>query len=159
MAWMNFSDGPFAEALVWTILHSMWQFVIIALGMSFLLKMYQNHKSSVRYYISLVSMFVALLTFVLTFIYFYHDGKGDVILFPERKLSEVSAIITQTSVWDQLYAWIQLYQKPIFLKRPALSSGKRLRIQTDTNLIIVDKTVREKNLELLVLLQSINMEI
>lgn len=115
MAWMNFSDGPFAEALVWTILHSMWQFVIIALGMSFLLKMYQNHKSSVRYYISLVSMFVALLTFVLTFIYFYHDGKGDVILFPERKLSEVSAIITQTSVWDQLYAWIQLYQKPIFL--------------------------------------------
>jgi beta-lactamase regulating signal transducer with metallopeptidase domain len=115
MAWMNFSDGPFAEALVWTILHSIWQFVVIALGMSFLLKMYQNHKSSVRYYISLTSMFVALLTFVLTFMYFYYEGNGDVTLFPERKIHEVRAIIAQTSVWDQLYAWIQLYQKPIFL--------------------------------------------
>ncbi len=115
MAWMNFSDGPFAEALVWTILHSFWQFVVIALGMSVLLKMYQNHKSDVRYYISLASMAVALVTFVLTFFYFYTDGNGDATLFPDSKIHEVSSIIAQTSFLDRLNTWIALYQKPIFL--------------------------------------------
>lgn len=115
MAWMNFSDGPFAEALVWTILHSFWQFVVIAFGMSVLLKMYQNHKSDVRYYISLASMAVALVTFVLSFFYFYTNGNGEATLFPDSKIHEVSSIIAQTSFWDRLNTWIALYQKPIFL--------------------------------------------
>ncbi len=61
------------NTIVQSIFHSLWQFTIMALFMSVLLKKLQNAPASVRYNIALGSLFVAILLFTGSFIYFYQD--------------------------------------------------------------------------------------
>lgn len=60
-----------AEALGWTILHSLWQASIIGAALMFLLKVMKNTQANQRYLLSLVALFSVLLVAVITFFTIY----------------------------------------------------------------------------------------
>ena len=64
------------NALVWTIIHSLWQFTLIGVIMSVFLKLYQNHRANIRYLIALGSLMTALLTAATTFLYYQINFTG-----------------------------------------------------------------------------------
>ncbi len=59
---------PFINALGWSLLHSIWQFVLIALVWRLLMAFTGRHPAATRYRLSLVALLAIPLTFVLTFI-------------------------------------------------------------------------------------------
>lgn len=116
MAHFNILEGQFAEALVWTIIHSIWQFTVIALIMSVFLKLSQHHKSINRYYISLGSMVLALATFVTTFMAYYLVHKETVVMISINEIADITSAATpKMSLLDQFTTWITIYQTPIFM--------------------------------------------
>ena len=59
---------PFIGALGWSVLHSLWQFLIIALLLRLALGLSKRSPSGVRYWLSVVGLLAIPLTFVFTFI-------------------------------------------------------------------------------------------
>jgi bla regulator protein blaR1 len=59
---------PFVSALGWSVLHSLWQFLIIALLIRLALELSKRSSSGLRYWLSLAGLLAIPLTFVATFI-------------------------------------------------------------------------------------------
>ncbi|SFF63163.1 M56 family metallopeptidase [Thermoflexibacter ruber] len=64
-----------AEALGWTILHSLWQASIIVAVLILLLKIMKNTQANQRYLLSLAALFSILLMAVITFFTIYQPHK------------------------------------------------------------------------------------
>lgn len=111
----NFGDDNVVSALIWTMLHSFWQFTLIALVMSILLKMYQDHKSPIRYFISLASMVLALVVFIGTFAYYIPDESALTSIFLGAEIFEHQGFNSTTDWWQEMQLWIAAYQRPIFI--------------------------------------------
>jgi len=110
------SDNHLITSLVWTLIHSLWQFTIVGLCMSFLLKIFEHKKPFIKYYISLGSLFLSFGIAVFTFIYFYIDTSG------QQSLIQLSGFIssqdiasTQGGFLDMVQHGIEKYQFPIFI--------------------------------------------
>jgi beta-lactamase regulating signal transducer with metallopeptidase domain len=68
---IDFLSADIANAIAWTILHSLWQASLIALIMSFLIKRYGSRSSTIRYKIALSALYCVLATAAITFLYYY----------------------------------------------------------------------------------------
>lgn len=62
------------EAISWTILHSVWQISLIVLFSSLLLLIFRRHSSSLRYFITLVSLGLIIVWSGITFVDFYSNA-------------------------------------------------------------------------------------
>jgi beta-lactamase regulating signal transducer with metallopeptidase domain len=104
------------HALVWTIIHSIWQFTIIGVIMSVLLKWYQDHTSNTKYIIALGSLMAAFITSVTTFLYynFTFAGSQTIDIFNISVL-QVESKPVQSDLLSYLYSWIERYRIPIFI--------------------------------------------
>jgi beta-lactamase regulating signal transducer with metallopeptidase domain len=111
-------ESSTVNALVWSIIHSIWQFSLIALIMSLLLKRYQNHTSNLRYLIALGSLGFSFIVSLGTFLYYYYETSGaDLITMSEKQefiINISSEPIVNSSLWMDIYVWIDQYQQPIF---------------------------------------------
>ncbi|MBK9735370.1 MAG: M56 family metallopeptidase [Saprospiraceae bacterium] len=104
------------QALVWMIIHSIWQFGSIALAMSFLLKKYQNHRASIRYNIALASLVMAFLTAAATFLYYLDAQESDIfpILVTNMGLTTSDLVALENDGLHHLYSWIDQHRLTIF---------------------------------------------
>jgi bla regulator protein blaR1 len=91
---MNFIQGILPDRIIdafgWTILHSLWQGLIIGILLFLFLYFYRNHNSEIRYNLSVFSLVMIFGLSVLTFIFFFKDAvqTGNVtkhgILIPDN---------------------------------------------------------------------------
>ena len=59
-------SSPIAQALAWTILHSIWQIAIIALALVIVLRLMRYSTAAARYMVSLAAMSIVVLTSLVT---------------------------------------------------------------------------------------------
>ena len=103
------------NALVWTLLHSVWQFALIALLMSFLLKRYETGGPEKRYFIALVSLLVAFFTGVGTFLYYLNLSASDhTNTFIQTIQWSENGSLAANGFSDDLFLWIERHQNLIF---------------------------------------------
>lgn len=104
------------NALVWTIIHSLWQFTLIGVIMSVFLKLYQNHRANIRYLIAVGSLMTALLIAVTTFLYYQitFTGIQTTDIFNISMLYVASKPV-ETDFLTFVYSWIDTYRIPIFI--------------------------------------------
>ncbi|MBK8055894.1 MAG: M56 family metallopeptidase [Saprospiraceae bacterium] len=103
------------NALVWTLLHSVWQFALIALLMSFLLKRYETGGPEKRYFIALVSLLVAFFTGVGTFLYYLNLSASDhTNTFMQTIQWSENGSLAANGFSDDLFLWIERHQHLIF---------------------------------------------
>lgn len=111
-------ESSTVNALVWSIIHSIWQFSLVALIMSLLLKRFQNHTANLRYLIALGSLGFSFIVSLCTFLYYFYETSGaDLITMYDKQEFMIyigSEPIVNTSLWMDMYAWIDQYQQPIF---------------------------------------------
>lgn len=109
-----FSD-EFINAAGMAIFHSAWQFTLIALVMTFLLKYFQNNEANIRYLISLSSLFLSIIVFGATFCYYFFDGSDvtSVVFMSSQGFFENNN--TTHSSWNTLMLWLTLHQKAIVI--------------------------------------------
>lgn len=73
-----------SASITWTLIHSLWQAPLIALIMSFFLRMYKDESSIVRYRISRAALYMTLgfaaVTFAFYYISYYTNGCSDLFL-------------------------------------------------------------------------------
>ena len=104
------------NALVWTIIHSLWQFTLIGVIMSVLLKLNQNHKASTRYQIAFGSLMTALIASITTFLYYQitFTSIQTTDIFNISMLHVVSKPV-EADFLSFVYSWIDTYRIPIFI--------------------------------------------
>ena len=108
-------DSQVISSLVWTLIHSVWQFGVIALLMSILLKMYQKQKSTLKYYIALGSLALSFLTAIVTFCYYYYSNTvQDLTVFIHDTSNFTSAASPENSLLLSIKLYIDQYQLPVF---------------------------------------------
>ena len=111
-------ESSTVNALVWSIIHSIWQFSLVALIMSLLLKRYQNHTANLRYLIALGSLGFSFIVSLGTFLFYFYETSGaDLITISDKQEFMIyigSEPIVNSSLWMDMYAWIDQYQQPIF---------------------------------------------
>ncbi|MEZ4911224.1 MAG: M56 family metallopeptidase [Saprospiraceae bacterium] len=113
MTTFSFIDEQILQASGWAILHSSWQFTLIALVMTFLLKYHQKETSSVRYFIALGSIILSLFVFCITFLLYWYEGNDNTILFLNGVITDLSTTENVAPQWHNLYLLFATYQKPI----------------------------------------------
>ena len=57
---VEFASPALVQALGWTLLHSLWQGAVLALGASLLLMLLHRHAAAVRYRVSAVALVLML---------------------------------------------------------------------------------------------------
>ncbi|WP_114748148.1 M56 family metallopeptidase [Pleomorphovibrio marinus] len=87
------------EALGWTLLHSLWQFALIALVVALVTALLKNSKAAVRFNIGFASLLLMLLVFVGTLIYEFQQVQFPllVVTLPEM-LNDKSALPMETGL-------------------------------------------------------------
>ena len=79
----DFMSENLANALAWTIFHSLWQGALIALIMSIVLKQMHEASSRKKYNVALFSIYAVLFSSVCTFLILY-NGEGTEFMLGER---------------------------------------------------------------------------
>ena len=103
------------NALVRTLLHSVWQFALIALLMSFLLKRYAASGPEKRYFIALSSLLMAFFTGVGTFLYYTNlSASVDTNTFIQTIQWSENGSLAANGFSDGLFLWIERNQHFIF---------------------------------------------
>lgn len=72
----RFIEPAFAEALGWSLLHTLWQGAAIALMLALLLLLSRNRPPQFRYLLSIGAMFSLLLSAIATFFWLYEPGSA-----------------------------------------------------------------------------------
>lgn len=74
----NFFSGPWVHALGWTLLHSIWQSLIILLVVLVCLRFIPAALSRVRYTLSCAGFFLVIASGLFTFIYLFNPSSSQV---------------------------------------------------------------------------------
>ena len=75
-------DEAIIDSLVWTLIHSLWQFTIVGLVVSVLIKKFQDLHTPLRYMVSLAGLFTSVLISAVTFCYYYNQFHPDLTNLP-----------------------------------------------------------------------------
>src|SRR2546428_1032502 len=74
-AFNNLFSGSFAEALGWTLIHSLWQIAAVAIVIGGVMIILQNKSARLRYYVALSGLFSVSLFSVITFLSVYQPNS------------------------------------------------------------------------------------
>ena len=79
---INFLEGDFSKSIAWALVHSLWQGALLLFALYGLLYMNRHWKASTRYLAVVSTVFLMLLCFILTALYYYNsfqiqDGNLD----------------------------------------------------------------------------------
>lgn len=103
------------NALVWTMMHSIWQFLVIAIIMSVLLKRYAADSAAKRYNIATFSLLSAFITSIVTFLYYFSatNGPEATTTFQGIQWQVTSSSLPQDFSFNMM-SWIEQNQQFIF---------------------------------------------
>jgi len=94
-------------SLGWTILHSLWQGVLVGIMLAALLYQFRRHSARLRYNLSVVSLLFIFIFSLLTFAFIY-SGSGNIV---ENEVSRINSGLTT-------YQSIATYLSNDFIKTP-----------------------------------------
>ena len=69
-------SNELAQAFAWTLIHSIWQFTLVAILLTLTLKALYKSKSTYRYFIGFGALGICLLMALMTFAIYYMDSLG-----------------------------------------------------------------------------------
>ena len=132
----DFFSPSWSKPLVWTLLHSLWQGLLILSVLIFLLRIIPTRKSSLRYLITTVSLSLILLCSVVTYFYL-SSGPGSVSQSTSSSaLDGISATLTtsvespadlfslvKTSIENNLYLITLIWMAGAFLFSIRIATG------------------------------------
>ncbi|GAB3500878.1 hypothetical protein GCM10027341_26840 [Spirosoma knui] len=103
---IDFLTSPVAHALGWSLLHAIWQGFALVLSAALALYILRNRSSAFRYRIGVVTLFLQVLTSVITFIWYYRPvpAANEFVLSKSAIQPAVSVhwqTVTQTVTWPQ----------------------------------------------------------
>lgn len=106
---MEFIQAYFSTELIyalgWTVVHSLWQGILIALIMAGALIGLQSKSSKLRYEIAGLSLFMVLISALVTFIILYHNASPEIMdhsILISGTTTNLAAM-EGTSTWSDLY--------------------------------------------------------
>ncbi len=101
-------------SLGWTIFHSLWQILALAVALRILLNVFKNASINFRYLLSATSMVMILVAGIITFISIYTNYQPGVIASETEDQSFIGPLLAQTAVTERF----------TFLSIPALIVGQ-----------------------------------
>jgi beta-lactamase regulating signal transducer with metallopeptidase domain len=116
-------------SLGWTIVHSLWQILIIALALKLLLIIFKNTSTHTRYTFSAAALLIILLAGIATFFSFYNN------YLPDTNMSEAG----EPTILGTLLARSEITEKFTILTIPALIE-EQYKIMTtwiETNMSLI----------------------
>jgi len=98
----NFLSDQSVYALGWTIVHSIWQILVIALILRGLLNVFHNASSNVRYLTVAGSFITIILCSIVTFSIVYRGYSPEQIMATSGNAGIIQSIINQTELAQKL---------------------------------------------------------
>ncbi len=109
----HFIPENIVEALGWTVIHSLWQGVLLAAVFTLILTAYDKRSAAFRYKMALGGLLLMLPIALATFLYYYQAASSVVPTAEEEAiLSELHKTIQQTenqSVWKYLASFFEAH--------------------------------------------------
>jgi len=107
-----------AEALGWTLLHSLWQGLIIAISLLWILRLAKSTNPKVKYYLSISALVLMVVWMLATFSHTYMQLQEQFqsewqVFIPgiRQEIQQEQTTSWWMSVQDQLYAFVQSYAR------------------------------------------------
>lgn len=98
------------HALSWTILHSLWQVSLIAIILSFVLRMCKNKDAILKYYISAGSLLLSTVVTAITFAFYYSPTNNYSNLLTETLMIQAQDLsLIETGFLYNINSWIEDY--------------------------------------------------
>lgn len=88
---INISDS-LTDALGWTIIHSLWQGLVIGLIAYMVLRIWKRHNPQFKYMVGLLALVAILVSTIITFLHEYH---------PEQVISETVGMTTPEGIFKE----------------------------------------------------------
>lgn len=104
-----------AYALVWSLLHSLWQAGLVALGVAVLTSFTRHREASLRYYLHAGAMFCCVLLSVLTFVVHFQRTVLHLRLSEEADVSAFIPTLVEASWSSQVYAYVNQHLPQLLL--------------------------------------------
>lgn len=102
---MNFIYNIISEELIyalgWTVIHSIWQAMIIALIMALIMPTLQKKSAKYRYELAGMALFMVLVTALSTFVYMYDQSTESLASMTILISGEASGIVASQSFLNQ----------------------------------------------------------
>jgi len=115
---MNLLDDWISESMLsafgWTLIHSVWQMILISATLWIGLKIFQRKSPNFKYKLSYAAMILCLLTTISTFIFVFDSVKGNTIsesgelAFAMSQALKTQAIVgSGISLWDTFVRFVE----------------------------------------------------
>lgn len=88
-------------SLGWTIIHSLWQILIIAVALRILLNLFKNASTNFRYLLSATSLVMILVAGIITFISIYTNYQPVPIASETEGQSFIGSLLAQTAITER----------------------------------------------------------
>lgn len=111
---IDITFNPLLEALGWTLLHSLWQGLVVCLLIGILLRQLKGHEANLRYFVSLLGLFIIVFWSALTFKSYYLVQNGiaqeltDTFQFNFNGISDLEITNTWQSIIHSLNASLEV---------------------------------------------------
>lgn len=95
-----FLDGPFVEAIGWTLLHSLWQGAVVMIMLAVILGLTQGRNAHIRYGFATTALMLMLLWSGITFVSYYSQPVESQVFQSEEWASETEFYISPAIALD-----------------------------------------------------------
>lgn len=99
----TFIPSNIAEALGWTILHSLWQATLIGVVLMLILQLMKNNNATQRYLISLSALFAILLMAVITFFTIFQPATAPLVSAQVAAWFEIPTLQQTETTWQDFF--------------------------------------------------------
>ncbi len=121
------TNSPLLKALVWALIHSLWQFAIFVLLYALLITLFPRIKGAIRHTVSLYLLVAGSLLFVATFCYQYYYFSEDI-----NNTLFIIPVADETTYynWFLMRVWIDKYSSYLSLLYLAMVALLFCRLST-----------------------------
>lgn len=101
----DFLSGPVADALGWTLLHTLWQGFALVLPTAVVLHLLRGRSSHLRYQVSALALLIQLMASAATFAWYYQPAAGILTATAHASRAQTLPVrwqtLTQTLPWHE----------------------------------------------------------
>ncbi|OYT13921.1 MAG: hypothetical protein B6I19_02600 [Bacteroidetes bacterium 4572_114] len=97
----QFISGQTIYSLGWTIIHSLWQILIIAVALRILLNIFKKASTNIRYLLSATSLVMILVAGIITFISIYTNYQPGFIAAETEGQSLIGSLLAQSTIAER----------------------------------------------------------
>ncbi|MFK8101230.1 MAG: M56 family metallopeptidase [Saprospiraceae bacterium] len=105
---MSFLEQLFSEefiyALGWTVVHSLWQGILVAATLAFLLHRFRKHSAKLRYELATFALFSMLIFGLVSFLYLFEAAQQPLVETFQQILSPTAVEVNQHTILESSVA-------------------------------------------------------